>query len=435
MEAIDQDLEESELELPSEPMKLNMGPAHPAMHGTVRIVLELSGETVNKADVQIGYLHRGFEKMCERGTWTQCFPYIDRLNYVSPMLNNNGFAMAVEKLLGVKVTERCEYYRVILGELARICDHLTCNGASAMELGAFTPFLWFIKGRDFIWDVFEEETGARLTHSFGRVGGMAKPPTTHFKDHVKAAVKGAMRLVVEGESLILKNRIFLDRLEGVGRVTPELALSHAWTGVCLRSTGVPYDVRRAHPYSIYDRFDFDVPVGTTGDNYDRFMIRLEEIRQSARIIEQALEQMPDDGPINVDDPRIVLPPKDEVYTTIEATIQHFKIVMEGIKVPAGECYSYTEAGNGELGFYLVSDGSGTPYRVRIRPPSFIITSALHHMIEGGMIADIVPTFGSVNMIGGECDHLEREAPRGASPVFFPGTRPARRLQRAGFRGL
>jgi len=403
MEPIDQELEESELELPSEPMKLNMGPAHPAMHGTVRMQLELSGETVHKVDVQVGYLHRGFEKMCERGTWTQCFPYVDRLNYVSPMLNNNGFAMAVEKMLGIKVTERCEYYRVVLGELARICDHLTCNGASAMELGAFTPFLWFIKGRDLIWDIFEEETGARLTHSFGRVGGMAKPPTRQFKDHVKAAVAAVLKLVAEGESLILKNRIFIERLEGVGRITPELAVSHAWTGPCLRSTGVAYDVRKAHPYSIYDRFDFDVPVGTTGDNFDRFMVRLEEMRQSARIIEQALAQMPDDGPINVDDPRVVLPPKDEVYTTIEGTIQHFKIVMEGIKVPAGECYSYSEGGNGELGFYLVSDGSGTPYRVRIRPPSFIIVSALHHMIEGSMIADIVPTFGSVNMIGGECD--------------------------------
>lgn len=404
MEPIDQDLEESELELPSEPMKLTMGPAHPAMHGTVRIMLELSGETVLKADVQVGYLHRGFEKMCERGTWTQCFPYVDRLNYVSPMLNNNGFAMAVEKLLGIKVTERCEYYRVILGELARMSDHLTCNGASAMELGAFTPFLWFIKGRDLIWDIFEEETGARLTHSFGRVGGMAKPPTRGFKDHVRAAVRSALKLVNEGESLLLKNRIFLDRLEGVGQVSPEMAQSYSWTGPLLRSTGIPYDVRKAHPYSVYDRFDFDVPVGTTGDNYDRFMVRQEEMRQSARILEQALEQMPDEGPINVDDPRVVLPPKEEVYTTIEATIQHFKIVMEGIKVPAGECYSYSEAGNGELGFYLVSDGSGTPYRVRIRPPSFIHTSALHHMIEGAMIADIVPAFGSVNMIGGECDH-------------------------------
>ena len=404
MEPLDQDLEEGELELPSEPMMMNMGPSHPAMHGTVRIVIELSGETITKADVQIGYLHRGFEKMCERGTWNQVFPYVDRLNYVSPMLNNVGYSLAVEKMLGITVPDRCQYYRTILGELARMCDHMTCNGAMAMELGAFTPFLYYIRAREMIWDIFEEETGARVTHSFGRVGGMAKPPSKYFKDMIRATLPRAMRLIDDGQALLLKNRIFLDRLENVGRISAQDALDLSWTGPCLRSTGVAYDIRKAHPYMLYDRFDFEVPVGTTGDNYDRFMCRQEEMRQSLRIIEQALEQMPDEGPIEVSDPRITFPPKEDVYSTIEATIQHFKIIMEGIKVPAGECYSYTEGGNGELGFYLVSDGSGTPYRVRIRPPSFILTSALHHMIEGGMIADIVPTFGSVNMIGGECDH-------------------------------
>lgn len=404
MEPIDQDLEEGELELPSDPMKLNMGPSHPAMHGTVRIVIELSGETITRADVQIGYLHRGFEKMCERGTWNQVFPYVDRLNYVSPMLNNVGFSLACEKMLGVTVPERAQYYRVLLGELARICDHFTCNGAMAMELGAFTPFLYYVRAREMFWDIFEEETGARLTHSFGRVGGMAKPPTAHFKEMVRATVPQAIKLMEDGERLLLKNRIFLDRLENVGRMSKEDAIALGWTGPALRSTGVPYDVRRAHPYLVYDRFEFDVPVGSTGDNYDRFMVRQEEIRQSVRIVEQALAQMPDDGPINIDDPRVVLPPKEEVYTTIEATIQHFKIVMEGIKVPAGECYSYTEGGNGELGFYLVSDGSGTPYRVRIRPPCFAIVQGLEQLIVGSMIPDIVPTFGSLNMIGGECDH-------------------------------
>lgn len=404
MEPLDVDISEGELELPSEPMMLNMGPSHPAMHGTVRIVLELSGEQIMKADVQIGYLHRGFEKMCERGTWSQVFPYVDRCNYVSPMLNNVGFALAVEKMMGVTVPERCQYYRLVLGELARICDHMICNGAMAMELGAFTPFLYNARAREFIWDIFEEETGARVTHSFGRVGGMAKAPSPYFKDMVKAGVARTLQLIGDGEKLLLKNRIFLDRLEGVGVIKKEDALALGWTGVCLRSTGANYDVRRAHPYLVYDRMEFDVPVGTTGDNYDRFMCRQEEIRQSARIIEQALEQMPDEGPINVEDPRIVLPPKDEVYTTIEATIQHFKIVMEGIKVPAGECYSYTEGGNGELGFYLVSDGSGTPYRVRIRPPCFAVTQGLEQLITGLMIPDVIPTFGSMNMIGGECDH-------------------------------
>jgi NADH-quinone oxidoreductase subunit D len=404
MEPLDQDLAEGELELPSEPMLLNMGPSHPAMHGTVRIVLELSGETIVKSDVQIGYLHRGFEKMCERGTWTQIFPYADRLNYVSPMLNNVGFSLACEKMLGVTVPERCQHYRVVLGELARICDHMICSGAMCMELGAFTPFLYFARAREIIWDIFEEETGARVTHSFGRVGGMAKPPTADFKSMIRAGLPRVMQMVNEGEKLILKNRIFLDRVEGVGKISKEDALALGWTGICLRSTGVAYDVRKTHPYMTYDRYEFDVPVGTQGDNYDRFMCRQEEIRQSIKIIDQALEMMADAGPINIDDPRIVLPPKEDVYTTIEATIQHFKIVMEGIKIPAGECYSYTEGGNGELGFYLVSDGSGTPYRVRIRPPCFPIVQGLSQLINGRMIADVVPTFGSLNMIGGECDH-------------------------------
>jgi NADH-quinone oxidoreductase subunit D len=404
MEPIDQELEEGELELPSQPMGLNMGPSHPAMHGTIRIVMELSGETILKADVQIGYLHRGFEKMCERGSYSQVFPYVDRCNYASPMLNNVGFALAVEKLLDITVPERCQYYRVVLGELARIADHLTCTGAMAMELGAFTPLLWFMKGREMIYDIMEEETGARLTHSFGRVGGMAQPPTANFKAMVSAVIPRIRAILGEAEALLLQNRIFMDRLQGIGKISQADAIALGWTGPCLRSTGVAYDVRKAHPYLVYDRFTFDVPVGQEGDNWDRFMVRLEEIRQSARIIEQAVEQMPDSGPVNVDDPRIVLPPKDEVYSTIEGTIQHFKIVMEGIKVPAGEAYGYTEGGNGELGFYIVSDGSGTPYRVRIRPPCFAITQGLGGLITGLMIPDVVPTFGSLNMIGGECDH-------------------------------
>ena len=404
MEPIDLDLEESELELPAEPMHLNMGPSHPAMHGTVRIVLELSGETIVKSDVQIGYLHRGFEKMCERGTWAQVFPYADRLNYVSPMLNNVGYALAVEKLCDIQVPDRCQWYRMILGELARISDHLTCNGAMAMELGAFTPFLWYIKAREMIWDILEEETGARLTHSFGRIGGMASPPTPALKELCKNTLPAVLGLIEEGEGMLLKNRIFLDRLENIGKISQEDAIALSWSGPCLRSTGCAYDVRKAHPYLKYDEVDFDVPVGTKGDNLDRFLVRLGEIRQSARIILQACDRMADDGPVNVDDPRVILPPKKDVYTTIEATIQHFKLVMEGAKVPKGEVYSYTEGGNGELGFYLVSDGTGTPHRVRIRPPCFPITQGLSDLINGAMLSDIVPTFGSLNMIGGECDH-------------------------------
>jgi len=403
MEPIDVELDESEVELPTEPMLLNVGPSHPAMHGTVRCVMELSGESIQHVDVQVGYLHRGFEKMCERGTWTQVFPYVDRCNYISPMLNNVGYALACEKMLGIEVPERCQYYRMMLGELARMSDHLTCDGAMAMELGAFTPFLWMIKGREMLWDLFEEECGARLTHSFGRVGGMAHPPTTGFKENALAVVKHILGIVEEVERLLLGNRIFLDRLENVGVISAEDAISLGWTGPCLRAAGVPFDVRKAHPYMKYGEVDFEVPVGTTSDCFDRFMVRIEEMKQSARIIEQCAERLADSGPVNVDDPRIILPPKEEVYNTIEGTIQHFKIVMEGLKLPAGEVYAYTEAGNGELGFYLVSDGSGTPYRVRIRPPCFLVTSGLERVITGQMMADVVPCFGSLNMIGGECD--------------------------------
>jgi NADH-quinone oxidoreductase subunit D len=406
MEPLDDVFEEEgndALELPAEPMRLNMGPSHPAMHGTIRMVLDLDGENVLDVDIQPGYLHRGFEKSCERGNWSQCFPYVDRLNYVSPMLCNVGFALAVEKLCDIKVPERGQYYRTILGELSRIADHFTCNGASAMELGAFTPFLWLIKVRDWIWDVFERESGARLTHSFGRIGGMAHPPTDNFKEDVRSVLPKIREVVAETESLLLKNRIFLDRTQGVGKLDKKTALDMGCSGPVLRSTGVAYDVRKDNPYMLYDRFDFDVPVGTDGDNYDRFMVRMEEVRQSLRIVEQALDQMPDDGPTNVEDPRLMLPEKHEVYTTIEATIAHFKLVMEGFKPTPGAVYSYTEGGNGEMGFYIVSDGSGTPYRVRVRPPCWYNLQACRPMVVGDMVADIIPTFGSINMIGGECD--------------------------------
>lgn len=403
MEPIEEYEDENALELPSEPMRLAMGPSHPAMHGTIRMMLDLDGEIVRDLDIEPGYLHRGFEKSCERGTWAQVYPYADRLNYVSPMLNNVGFSLAVEKLIGIEVPERCKVYRVILGELARITDHLTCNGAMAMELGAFTPFLWMIKVRDWCWDILEKETGARMTHSFGRIGGMALPPTPGLKNDIREILPEVERVLQECETLLVRNRIFVDRLQGVGILKREDAISLGVTGPMLRATGVDYDVRKANPYCGYETYDFEIPIGHDGDTYDRFMVRMEEMRQSCRILVQAVERLADDGPINVSDPRFILPPKDAVYSTIEATIAHFKLVMEGVKPPPGEVYSYTEGGNGELGFYIVSDGSGTPYRVRCRPPSFINLKAAEPMIRGGMVADIVPAFGSVNMIGGECD--------------------------------
>jgi NADH-quinone oxidoreductase subunit D len=332
------------------------------------------------------------------------FPYVERCNYCSPMLNTAGFALACEKLLGVEVPERCQWYRMALGELARIADHLTCVGAMAMDLGAFTPFLWTMRARESVYDLLEEETGARVTHSFTRVGGSAAPPTVGFRDNAHAAVARIRKSTDEVRRLLEKNRIFLDRLEGIGRISADDAISLGWTGPCLRAAGVPYDVRKAHPYLKYDEVRFEVPVGTAGDCLDRFMVRIEEIEQSALIIEQSVDRLPDAGPMSIADPRVAMPPKQEVYTSIEATIQHFKIVMEGIKLPAGEVYGYTEGGNGELGYYLVSDGGGTPYRVRIRPPCFYVTAGLEHLIRGHMLPDVVPCFGSVNMIGGECDH-------------------------------
>ena len=274
----------------------------------------------------------------------------------------------------------------------------------AMELGAFTPFLWFLNAREILFDLLEEETGARLTQSFGRIGGMAHPPTPQFKEMCLGAMTRVMFLVEEAEKMLLNNRIFLDRVQDVGTISQADAIALSWTGPCLRATGVAYDIRKAHPYLKYDEVDFEVPVGANGDTLDRFLVRLGEIRQSKHIIEQVIERMPDEGPVDADDPRVVLPPKDDVYKTIEGTIQHFKLVMEGAKVPKGECYSYTEAGNGELGFYLVSDGTGTPYRVRIRPPCFQVVGGLQKILEGRLLSDIVPTFGSLNMIGGECDH-------------------------------
>jgi NADH-quinone oxidoreductase subunit D len=391
-------------ELATEPMTLNMGPSHPSMHGTVRIILTVEGETVKEGDVQVGYLHRCFEKESENATWTQVFPYTDRLNYVSPMLNNVGYALAVEKLLGIvdRIPERAQYIRVIVGEIARITDHLTATAAGAMELGAMTIYFWCIKGREWLYELLEELSGARLTHSYVRVGGVAYDLTPNFAEKLRAIFPKLEKIMQDVIDTTFENKIFRDRMDGTGPITKEMALEYGWTGPCLRSTGVAYDVRKDHPYLVYDRFDFDVPVGSTGDNFDRFLMRIEEIRQSTRILNQALDQIAP-GPVVVDDPRIILPPKQEVYNTIEGMIGHFKLIVDGIKIPPGEVYSYTEGGNGELGFYLVSDGTGRPWKCRVRPPCFAIVSALPEMIKGHPLADIVPTFDMMNMIGGECD--------------------------------
>jgi len=391
-----------EVDAADEIMEIQMGPSHPATHGTIKFNLKLDGEVVLECDTEVGYLHRGFEKMIEQGTWTQAIPYTDRLNYVSPLINNVGFILGVERLCGIEVPERCQYIRVIMSEVSRICDHLTCLGMAGAELGAQTVGFLTNESREFLWDIVEAVTGARLTISYTRIGGVTRDLPHDIRERVAAAFKNLRGVMDDCDKLLTRNRIFYDRMVGIGALTKEDAISYGLTGPLLRAAGVSYDVRKAQPYSGYERFDFEVPVGTTGDNYDRFLIRVNEIEQSMRIVEQGLKDIPD-GPIRIDDPRYVLPEKHQVYNSIEGLMHHFKLIMEGAKVPAGEVYQAVEGGNGEVGFYIVSDGSGRPYRCRVRPPCFFGMSALGQMLKGHMIADIIPTFGMINMIGGECD--------------------------------
>jgi NADH-quinone oxidoreductase subunit D len=437
----------------TENLLVNLGPSHPAMHGIVRIVTELDGEQVVRTDVEIGYLHRAFEKECEVGPYNAAMPYTDRLNYVSPLINNFGFCGAVERLLGIEVTERCQAIRVMMSEISRISDHLTCVGASAMELGAFTVFLYMIKAREFLWEVVEAVTGARLTISYGRIGGLKADLPPDFESRVRAAFAETRTVLAESHKLLTSNRIFVDRMQGIGAISRDEAIAWAITGPLLRACGVPLDVRRATPYWGYDRIDFEIPVGEAGDNYDRYLVRMAEMEQSMRIVEQVLARLPG-GPVNVDhegrpftppaeyvdrgklgktagllitdirlspnlagqerrhhvqvntpDKRTALPPKEATYGSIEGLMNHFMLIMEGfgIRPPKGEVYFPVEGANGELGFYVISDGTDRPYRVRCRPPCLPPMAALPRMLEGGMVADIVPTFGSVNMIGGELD--------------------------------
>lgn len=434
-------------------MLLNIGPQHPAMHGIVRIVTELDGETVVNADVEIGYLHRAFEKMSEQGPYNNVIPYTDRLNYVSPLINNIGYCMAVEKLMGIQTTERCQSIRVVMSELSRVTDHLTCVGATAMELGAFTVFLYMIKAREYLYELVESVTGARLTISYARVGGLKSDLPDGFADRTRKVISEVRDVLKEVEALLNKNRIFVDRLKDTGTISRQDALAYGITGPFLRSTGAEYDVRKAQPYLGYEKYDFDIPVGEKGDNLDRYYVRVEEMYQSLRIVEQALAQMPGGGVMVDSQGRVIpaammvdeakmgrtagfqevaveadgtldgstgrghdqvyaaskkvsLPAKEDTYGNIEGLMNHFKLVMygHGLRPPKGEAYHAVEGANGELGFYVVSDGTDRPYRVRVRPPCFPITGALPKLIVGEQVADIIPTFGSVNMIGGELDH-------------------------------
>jgi len=388
--------------LGSELMRIQLGPSHPATHGTVRMILDLDGETIVNADVQLGFLHRGFEKECESGFYYQAIPYTDRLNYSSAILCNVGYCLAVEKLFGVEAPPRAQFLRVLSGELARMSDHLLCTGAAALELNAFTPFLYGLQARELLWDLIDALCGGRVTSNYVRIGGVSADLPDGFAELTRRNLARVTELVRDMEGLLVENPIFRARMEGVGQLPVQDLIAYGVCGPLLRAAGVDLDLRRAQPYLVYDQLDFDVPLGTQGDNMDRFLVRLEEIRQSARIIEQCLQMAPG-GPVDLEDPALRWPGKSRVYSRMEDLINQFKLVTEGPKPPPGEVYVGTESANGEIGFFLVSDGTGKPYKCRARTPSFSNTQPLSRMIEGRLLADLVPTFDMVNMIGGESD--------------------------------
>jgi NADH dehydrogenase I D subunit len=387
--------------LSGQPTIINIGPSHPATHGTLRIVARLDGERITDADVAIGYLHRCFEKMAETHQWNQVIPYTDRLNYMSSFLNNVGYACAVEKLLGIEVPKRVQYIRVILGELSRIMDHMVCIGTNLLDMGAITNFWYTFEPREEIYDLLEMTAGVRMMVSYVRVGGRPDLPKD-FVPRCREVLGRLPKYIDDVHKLNTNSRIFKQRAVGVTEISGKDAIDWGITGPMLRAAGVPYDVRQNHPYSSYEDFDFEVPIGNRGDVYDRYLVRMEEMRQSLRIVEQGIENLPE-GPYQVDDRRITLPPKLGVYTNIEDLMNHFKLVMHGIQAPPGEVYGYSEGGNGELGFYIVSDGSMRPWRCHARGPCFPIFSAFPKMIEGGLIADAVAALGSLNIVAGELD--------------------------------
>lgn len=386
-------------------LNINFGPQHPATHGTLRVRMELLGENVVKADPDIGFLHTGFEKLGEYHTFNQFVCTTDRMNYMSPLCNNFGFVHAVEELMEIELTPRCQHLRVILSELTRIADHVICCGLQAMDLGAFTILLWSFVEREKLYDLFEMVTGARLTTSYARVGGLMNDVPGEFVPRCRKFIREFPQALAEIEKMLSRNRIFLDRTIGIAAIGPDDAKSYGVTGPLLRATGVPYDVRRARPYWVYDELDFDVITRDEGDVYARFRVRMDEMRESVKIISQALDRLPG-GPVNIDDWKIVLPEKAAVYTQMESLITHFKLIMKGhgLKTPRrGKVYSATESPNGELGWYIETDGTAVGYRVRCRPPSYINYGAMPQMIKGGYIADVVACLSSLNVIAGELD--------------------------------
>lgn len=383
---------------------INFGPQHPATHGTLRLVMDLDGETIVRCRPEIGFLHTGFEKLGETLNYNKFVTLSDRMNYLSPLANNIGFVNAVERMLGIQVTPRCAYFRVILAELSRIADHILCVGLAAMDVGAFTAMLYGFREREKLYDIFEYATGARLTTSFTRVGGMARDVPPGFDRMVQAFLEGLPRTLEDTERLLDKNRIWHQRTRGIGLLSREEAIHFGVTGPVLRASGVPWDLRRARPYLVYPDLDFDVITDDAGDCEARYRVRMKEIRQSMRIVKQAMARLPA-GEMNVPDFRFTLPKKETVYKNMEALIYHFKIIMDGhgIRPAPGEIYDATESPNGELGFYIVADGTDKPWRVRVRPPSFVNYTPFPQMVVGQTLSDAVAVLGSLNVIAGELD--------------------------------
>ncbi|NBR13667.1 MAG: NADH-quinone oxidoreductase subunit D [Flavobacteriales bacterium] len=381
---------------------LNLGPTHPATHGIFQNVLKVDGEKILSSEQTVGYIHRAFEKLAERRPYNQITPITDRLNYCSSPINNMGWEMTVEKLIGAEIPKRAQYMRVIIMELSRIADHLICNSVIGVDTGALTGFTYVFQQREKIYELFEEVCGARLTTNIGRIGGFERDFSPEFHRKLKDFLVEFPKVFNEFNSLLSRNRIFMDRTIGAGPISAQRALDYSFVGPNLRAAGVDYDVRIMEPYSSYQDFDFEIPVGTQGDTYDRFQVRQEEVRQSLKIIHQAYNNLPE-GDYKADLPEFYLPPKEQVYNNMEALIYHFKIVMGETPIPAGEVYHSVEGGNGELGYYLISDGGRTPYRLQFRRPCFIYYQAYPEMITGQNISDAVLTLSSLNVIAGELD--------------------------------
>jgi len=386
-------------------MIVNLGPSHPATHGTLRIILRLEGESIAKAEPEIGYLHRGMEKLGENLSYAQFIPITDRLNYCSPVMNNVGYVLAAEKLLGIQDPPRSRVIRVLFSELGRIADHLVCIGINAVDIGAFSAYLYLFHERETIYDLLEMASGQRLHTSFTRIGGLFRDIPDGFIPLCEKLLESCPKTIDEMERLLTHNPIWADRTKGVGAFTVEQAISWGYTGPCLRACGLPHDLRKAQPYLDYETYDFDIPVGTTGDVYDRYLVRTEEMRQSLLIVKQCIKRLKEigPGPVTIDDYKVALPPKDKVYTSMEGLIHHFKLIMHGMDVPVGEIYSATEAANGELGFYIVSDGGKSPYRIHVRPPCYPIYSSMDEKIRGRLLADLLAELGAMNIIAGELD--------------------------------